>query len=437
MLAFTISGPVSAQFIHKIKADSVLLTYDQCNSELIIENSTRNIKGFLFNKGNGRTEFRRIFKLNDSTIVAGDDTITFRGIGNDWSIYGNDNSDTATDYLGTTDNNPLLIKTKNEERVRITEAGNVIVGRPAVDNGAKLQVAGNYAQSGNRIEFNNTTLGGSGNTFQINSNGNRYLKVSSGSLNTFAGFLSPVPANEGTINTGVGYNSMRSLQSSAFNNSAFGVNTLRGLTTGNHNLALGINAGLSLTTGVFNVLIGTGALFQLTTQNYNTIVGDSPMAGTNAGGGNDNGPIGSENIMFGQNAGGSGKTMAQWFAGGTTTYTKNIMIGRQNGKNTPGGTLSNTTLLGNTITTDLSNILVLGNSTQKIILGNSNSGFTDNNIKLQVESQFGYSGLQLSQSYTPASTSDTNGAVGVIAWDENYFYVRTAAGWKRTAISTY
>ena len=58
-----------AQYVYKIKADSVLITNDSCTAELIIENSTKNVKGFLVNKGNGRTEFRRAQKLTDSSFV--------------------------------------------------------------------------------------------------------------------------------------------------------------------------------------------------------------------------------------------------------------------------------------------------------------------------------------------------------------------------------
>jgi hypothetical protein len=49
---------LSAQFIYKIKADSVLITNDSCTAELNLENSTKHVLGFLYNKGNGRTEFR-------------------------------------------------------------------------------------------------------------------------------------------------------------------------------------------------------------------------------------------------------------------------------------------------------------------------------------------------------------------------------------------
>jgi hypothetical protein len=56
-------NPLHAQFTYKIKADSVRLYNDNCNAELIIENSTRNINGFLFNYGNGRTKFVDISSL--------------------------------------------------------------------------------------------------------------------------------------------------------------------------------------------------------------------------------------------------------------------------------------------------------------------------------------------------------------------------------------
>jgi parallel beta-helix repeat protein len=52
-----------AQFTYKIKADSVKVTNDNCSAELIIENSTRSVNGFLYNTGNGRTKFVDISSL--------------------------------------------------------------------------------------------------------------------------------------------------------------------------------------------------------------------------------------------------------------------------------------------------------------------------------------------------------------------------------------
>jgi hypothetical protein len=49
----------------------------------------------------------------------------------------------------------------------------------------------------------------------------------------------------------------------------------------------------------------------------------------------------------------------------------------------------------------------------------------------------GYSQLRLRAAYTPTGTADTNGNTGDISWDANYIYVKTAAGWKRSALTTW
>jgi hypothetical protein len=38
-------------------------------------------------------------------------------------------------------------------------------------------------------------------------------------------------------------------------------------------------------------------------------------------------------------------------------------------------------------------------------------------------------------SYTPTGSADANGNIGDVAWDANYVYIKTAAGWKRSALS--
>jgi len=50
---------IFAQYVYTIKADSVKITNSCDTAELIIENHTQDVCGFLFNKGKGRTEVRR------------------------------------------------------------------------------------------------------------------------------------------------------------------------------------------------------------------------------------------------------------------------------------------------------------------------------------------------------------------------------------------
>ena len=77
-VAFCFGKLLSAQFVYTIKADSVKITNNCDTAELILENHTQNVLGFLYNKGKGRTEFRRAVKMNDSTLIFGDDTLVFK-----------------------------------------------------------------------------------------------------------------------------------------------------------------------------------------------------------------------------------------------------------------------------------------------------------------------------------------------------------------------
>ncbi len=49
----------------------------------------------------------------------------------------------------------------------------------------------------------------------------------------------------------------------------------------------------------------------------------------------------------------------------------------------------------------------------------------------------GNSFLRILNPYTPTSTLDVKGSAGAISWDTNFIYVKTAAGWKRSALSTF
>jgi len=76
LLIFFFSINTYSQYVHKIKADSVLITNDSCTAELNLENSTKNVNGFLYNKGKGRTEFRKgLIKIDDTLYIIGNDTL--------------------------------------------------------------------------------------------------------------------------------------------------------------------------------------------------------------------------------------------------------------------------------------------------------------------------------------------------------------------------
>lgn len=79
-----------------------------------------------------------------------------------------------------------------------------------------------------------------------------------------------------------------------------------------------------------------------------------------------------------------------------------------------------------------SKALYIQTSTQGVAIGPTTP--TD---KLTVDGANGYSVFRLVDSYTPTGTADTNGNTGSFAWDANYLYIKTSAGWKRSALSTF
>ncbi|MBA3830063.1 MAG: hypothetical protein H0X33_14070, partial [Taibaiella sp.] len=59
--------------------DSVIIMKSGGTAELVIRNTTKDSLGFLFNTGNGKTQFRRAKQLNDSTLIFGIDTFHVKG----------------------------------------------------------------------------------------------------------------------------------------------------------------------------------------------------------------------------------------------------------------------------------------------------------------------------------------------------------------------
>lgn len=66
----------NAQYVYKIKADTVRI-YNTCDTaELVLQNRTQNVLGFLYNKGGGVTEFRALNSMD--TAFRSNDTLYYR-----------------------------------------------------------------------------------------------------------------------------------------------------------------------------------------------------------------------------------------------------------------------------------------------------------------------------------------------------------------------
>lgn len=105
-----------------------------------------------------------------------------------WNTTGNAGTNPATNFIGTTDNQPLVVRTNNTEKLRITAAGNVGIGNATP--GVKLQITdtGNVA-----MRIGNALNGGSGGDLQLgnpNHGLRRNLTTSGGTLNDVAVYTS-------------------------------------------------------------------------------------------------------------------------------------------------------------------------------------------------------------------------------------------------------
>jgi len=152
ILVIGVSTALSAQTTYTLNADSVKLTGSN-SSELIIENHTKSVPGFLYNTGNGRTIFKKgLVKVSDSIYIIGGDTLKY----NAWVQNGNKFS--ATGILGTLDNNSLDLYSNNTARARLTNTGNFLIGT-TTDNNYKLRLNGNaWVDSSYRIAWGNRQL---------------------------------------------------------------------------------------------------------------------------------------------------------------------------------------------------------------------------------------------------------------------------------------
>jgi hypothetical protein len=119
-----------------------------------------------------------------------------------WSILGNAGTNSAVNFLGTTDNTPLVFKVNN-------------------------QYAGKLSSTSTAFGYN---------------------------------ALNSVTPLQGTGNTAIGVSSMALTTSTGMYNTALGGNTLANNTTGSKNIAIGYNTGNTITTGSNNITIGSASL---------------------------------------------------------------------------------------------------------------------------------------------------------------------------------
>jgi len=241
-----------------------LVVLDNTNSNLNV------IGSVLTNDGNGYARWE---------VPAG-------GTGQTWDILGNSGTSPTVNFVGTTDNQPLVFKVNNVEKLRLetngtlttlNTGGSVLIGDGAgvsddLTNNQNIFIgynAGNSMTTG----FHNVAIGRQALESASNENYNTAvgaysMQNNSGTGNTAVG-VETLMSNTSLSNTAIGAYSLKN-NSSGYNNTALGYHSSNLNTSGNSNTSIGHYSARATTTGNKNVAVGTGAL-QFTTIGSNNI----------------------------------------------------------------------------------------------------------------------------------------------------------------------
>ncbi len=244
------------------------------------------------------------FSGNTNDVLRGDGTFGSYDVNGSigWLLNGNSGTNPASNFIGTTDDQPLLFRVNNIRHGYIqrniflgsnaglnnTINGNIGVGSGSLQNNIEGQ--GMVGIGDSVLHFNsygsfNTAVGG-------RSMYQNYL----GSRNTAIGYESLSKAYEGSDNTAVGYRALFQNDGSSDNgrfNTAVGSLSLSNNTWGSSNTATGYRAlsanqtgtnnsafgsfALWNNTSIWNSAFGADALYSNTTGAFNTAVGKSAL----------------------------------------------------------------------------------------------------------------------------------------------------------------
>jgi hypothetical protein len=205
-----------------------------------------------------------------------------------------------------------------------------------------------------------------------------------------------------------------------------------------------------------NTAIGKSALYD-STSNYNTAIGSQSLQGLING--QYNTAIG---VQSGLNSNGNRNVFIGVLAGANELGDDKLYISNSLGAPLIYGDFLNKTLnvngdlgIANTAFTPSAKLHIKGldSSSSNYTLKVQNSGGTDNLVvrndgnvgvgvssptaKLDISGNTGYNQLRLRTPYTPTGSTDSNGSVGDVAWDDNYFYWKTSSQWLRVSGQTF
>ena len=317
-----------------------------------------------------------------------------------WTLTGNSGINPGINFIGTTNNTPLVFRVNNQKSGIIDPISfNTFLGYNAGPSSTGNANTGLGAQAmyNNSIGQTNVAVGGQAlysNTTGSNNVaiGGRALYTNTGDGNTAVGNVSMYSNVSGSNNTAGGKNSLYTNSSgnnnvalgnqtmfnntSGSNNTATGNEALKQNSMGGNNTATGYQSLYSNTTAYYNTATGFASLYSDTTGNFNTAAGYSSLYFNSSG---------FENTAFGNQALFNNTTAAFNVAVGSgalatnTTGAQNIGLGTN--------ALHSNITGSNNIGIGFSGGANLTTGGYNIDIGNSGNGGESNTIRIGSNSQ--------------------------------------------------
>ena len=205
-----------------------------------------------------------------------------------WSLNGNSGINPSANFIGTTDNQPLVFKVNSTLAGKIGVSDNTSFGLNslAIATGSLNTAIGANGLQNNTTGVGNASIGAF--ALRNNTTGNQNTAAGSNALNinttgeTNSAFGAEALRNNtnGSGNTGIGRRSLFN-NTTGIDNTATGSASLSANTSGRDNSAMGLFALTSNTTGNNNTALGSRAMLTNTIGNLNTILGSNSDVLTN------------------------------------------------------------------------------------------------------------------------------------------------------------
>ncbi|MBC7421356.1 MAG: hypothetical protein H7328_11565, partial [Bdellovibrio sp.] len=287
-------------------ASSDFTTFNNKVSSQWVTNGSGDISRSSGNVGIGTTAPAYALSVSGDVNVTGNFKVNgVNFTGSFWSLSGNAGTAAGTNFVGTTDNNDVVLKRNN------VQAGLL--------NDALLNTSwGVNALNPVTTGWNNTATGHS--SIRLNTSGSRNTANGNYSLNV---------NTTGSDNTAIGYGAMIA-NNGGISNTSLGASSLYSNMNGSINVAIGANSMSSNTSGGFNTATGFSALYSNSTGGNNTATGQAALGALTTG---------SNNSALGYQVG-----LTNLISG-----SHNILIGTSGAVDTPAAATSNFLNIGNTI----------------------------------------------------------------------------------------